>query len=241
MQINLLLFPDFLLLFQQNHLRRLTKFPNTSRRILRKKTKKKLYAQAFSFFTNSTRETKEVFSNLQNKKIKNIQKITSNKNKPKLKFNITMKRLSRKQIIILMNIDNKIQFIEDSSAYITNINRALKSIKSKVVADFACLENSGIVITTNKVAVSLNLQTTEQYVKNVSYIEADNVEAPRLSQSKLYLKILGISYLLENSNTPISADVVEKIIKDNYIFNNIVIVSRPRVIKVSPKLDMAII
>jgi len=152
-----------------------------------------------------------------------------------------MKRPSRKQIIIPMNINNKMQFMEDSSAYITNINRALKSIKSKVVADFACLENSGIIITTNKVTASLNLQIIEQYVKNVSYIEADNVEAPRLPQSKLYLKILGIPYLLKNSNTPISADVVNKIIKDNHIFNNIVIVSRPRVIKVSPKSDMAII
>jgi len=69
----------------------------------------------------------------------------------------------------------------------------------------------------------------------------DKVEASRLPQSKSYLKILGISYLCKNSNTPISANVVEKIIKDNYIFNNIVITSRPRVIKISSKLDMAII
>jgi len=72
-----------------------------------------------------------------------------------------MKRLSRKQIIILMNIDNKTQFMKDSNAYVANINRALKNIKSKVVADFVQSENSDIVITTNKVAVSLNLQMIE--------------------------------------------------------------------------------
>jgi len=55
------------------------------------------------------------------------------------------------------------------------------------------------------------------------------------------LKIIGISYLLENTNTPIITDVVEAIIKNNHIFNNITITSRIRVIKVSPKLDMAII
>jgi len=72
-----------------------------------------------------------------------------------------MKGLSRKQIIILMNIDNKTQFMKDSNAYVANINRALKNIKSKVVADFVQSENSDIVITTNKVAVSLNLQMIE--------------------------------------------------------------------------------
>ena len=72
------------------------------------------------------------------------------------------------------------QFMKESSAYIVNINRALKNIKSKVIADFAWSENSGIVVATNKVAVSLDLQTIEQYVKNVNNIEAKNVEAPRL-------------------------------------------------------------
>jgi len=51
--------------------------------------------------------------------------------------------------------------MKESSAHIANINKALKNIKSEVVANFAQLENSGIVITTNKVAVSLDLQTIE--------------------------------------------------------------------------------
>jgi len=79
---------------------------------------------------------KEVFSNLQNKKIKNIQKIIRSEDKPKPKFNMTMKGLSRKQIIIPMNINNKMQFIKESSVHITNINKALKNIKSEVIADF---------------------------------------------------------------------------------------------------------
>ena len=104
---------------------------------------------------------KEAFSNLQNKKIENIQKIIRGEDKPKSKFNITTKRLSRKQIIVPMNINNRTQFMKESSAHIANINRALKNIKSEVVADFGQLENSGIVIITNKVAVSLDLQTIE--------------------------------------------------------------------------------
>jgi len=69
----------------------------------------------------------------------------------------------------------------------------------------------------------------------------ENVEVPQLSQSKSYLKIIDIPYIMENTNTPILADVVKTIIKNNYIFNNIAIVSRPCIIKFSPKSDMAII
>jgi len=36
-------------------------------------------------------------------------------------------------------------------------------------------------------------------------------------------------------------DVIKTIIKNNYIFNNIIIASRLGVIKISPKLDIAII
>ena len=46
---------------------------------------------------------------------------------------------------------------------------------------------------------------------------------------------------MENMNTSLSLDAVEIIIKSNHIINNIVIVSRPQVIKVLPRLDMSII
>ena len=38
-----------------------------------------------------------------------------------------MKGLSRKQVIVLMNNDNKINFMKDSSNHVTNLNRALKT------------------------------------------------------------------------------------------------------------------
>ena len=81
----------------------------------------------------------------------------------------------------------------------------------------------------------------ENYIKNANQIKADNIESPQLLQSKLYLKIIEIPYLMKNMNTLLSTDVVKTIIKNNYIFNNITIVSRLRIIKVLPKLDMAII
>jgi len=72
------------------------------------------------------------------KKIKKNQKIIKGDGKPKPKINMTMKKPLRKQIIVPMSNDNKLKFMEESSVYITNINRALKNIKSKVMANFVC-------------------------------------------------------------------------------------------------------
>jgi len=37
------------------------------------------------------------------------------------------------------------------------------------------------------------------------------------------------------------ADVVKTIIRNNYIFNNVAVASKPRIIKILPKLDIVII
>ena len=132
----------------------------------------------------------------------------------------------RKQAIIPMSNENKTKFMESSSIYITNFNRALKDIKLEVMAKFVYMDQAGITIVTNKVALPLNLQMIEKYIKNANYIDLDKVNTTCLLQSKSYLKIISIPYLLENTKTPILADVVETIIKDSHIFNNIAVVSK---------------
>lgn len=131
--------------------------------------------------------------------------------------------------------------MKKSSAHIYNINRALKNIKSEIIADFICLDNKGIIITTNNVASMLDLQTIKMYITNINNIELNHVEVPRLPQSKSYLKIISIPFFLEDTNTSISSNVVKKIIKKNHILNDIILASRLRFINVSPKSDMSII
>ena len=136
-----------------------------------------MYAQASSANTNTARETlkiKEVFPNLQNKKIENIQKIISDGGKTKPQLNITTKRQSWKQVIVPMNSENANKFIKESRSYVTNINRTLKNIKSEVMADFIHMENSGLVIMTNKVTSALDLQTIKKYIKNNIIFYEDN-------------------------------------------------------------------
>jgi len=91
------------------------------------------------------------------------------------------------------------------------------------------------------VALPSDLQTIKNYIKNINNINSNNISTPQLPQSKSYLKIIGIPYLIENINIPINFSVVKAILKNNYIFNNIFLASKSWVIKASPKSDMVII
>ena len=170
---------------------------------------------------------KEAFSNFKVDKIDNIPKIINNVSKLKPKINMITKGLLRKQVIILMSNNNKLKFIENSSNYVTNINKLLQSIKSDVRVNFIYVDNIGVVIVTNKIILLLDLQIINKYIKKVKYVISKGVEMLCLSQSKLYLKIIGILYFKENTHSPINADVVKEILKKNHIFNNIILALRP--------------
>ena len=144
-------------------------------------------------------KSRRCFLNYKTKKIENIQKIISGENQTKPRMNMTMKGPSRKQIIVPINLENTKKFMKDVSSHIININRALKKIKSDITVDFIQLDNKGVVITTNKITGTLDLQTIKRYVKNINNIKSNQVEALRLPQLKSYLKIISISYFLEDA------------------------------------------
>ena len=62
-----------------------------------------------------------------------------------------------------------------SNKYVANINRLLKDIKSDIMADFIWADYKCLVITTNKVAATLNLNTIESYIKNINAIDFNKV------------------------------------------------------------------
>jgi len=190
----------------------------------------------------NTLKIKKAFPNLPNKKIDTIQKVVDgSNNKPKPRLNMTTKGSSHKQVIVPMNNKLGKRFIKDSVSHVTNINHALKSIKSSVCTNFIYADNKGVIISTNNVASNSDLQEIKKYIKNSLQTSDNNIMSPQLPQSKSYLKIVDIPYFVNKSNTHISSENIECILKNNHIFNDIVLASKPRIIKVSPKSDMAII
>ena len=128
-----------------------------------------------------------------------------------------------------------------ANKHITNINKTLKNVKSKVMVNFIHLENLRITIISNSVTLQSNLQVMERYIKNMENIRSDNIQVPRLPQSKSYLKIIGIPYFVEDTNTSITSDSIKATIKANHIFNDLSLIAKPRVVKVFSRSNMAVI
>ena len=204
----------------------------------------KTYAQASKQGTSTSDVIKinDMFPSIRAKKIDQINEIVKGSSKAKQQINMTIKGLSCKQVIIPMNNNNIVKFMKNSSMHVANINRNLRNIKSEVAVNFIRTELVGITIVTNKVSQASDLTTIENYVKNFKSIDSSQVDTPCLPQSKSYLKIIGIPYFPNgNLQEHLNCSDVENIIKQNHIFNNITLVSKPRVIKVLPKSDMAIV
>ena len=123
---------------------------------------------------------------------------------------MTTKEPSRRQIIIPMS---KLKLITLFNSHITNLNKVLKNTKSDIIVDFVQSDLHGLIITINKVTSLLDLYTIENYVKNANNINIDNILTSQLFQSNSYLIIIGISYLMENTNMLINSSVVETILK----------------------------
>ena len=81
----------------------------------------------------------------------------------------------------------------------------------------------------------------KKYIKNVNNVDSKESIVSQLPQSKFYLSILGILYFIKNTNILINADLVEQVFKSTHIFNDIILVFRSQVIKVSSKSNIAVI
>jgi len=204
----------------------------------------KSYAQA-SKPTASTLDVlkiKESFPALTAKQIDRVNNIVKGNPTPKPRIQMTTKGPSRKQVIVPMSTDNNTTFTKNSALHVANINRLLKNTKSDVAANFIRSDPNGPVIVTNKVANQSDLQIISQYIRRAEDINELQVEEPHLPQSKSYLKIIGIPFFPNGrSQDRLNASDVETILKQNQIFDDIKLASRPRVIKVSLKSDMSIV
>ena len=192
--------------------------------------------------TSNVLKIKESFPALNANQINKVNNIVKGNPKPKLHIQMTMKGLSRKQIIVPMSGDNSAAFLKNSSAHVSNLNRLLGNTKTEVMVDFIRLNPIRLVIVTNKVMVQSDLQIINQYVKKSDNINELQVKKPCLPQSKSYLKITGIPYFPNGkSQECLNISDVKLTLKQNHIFNNIKLALKPRVIKVSLKSDVSIV
>ena len=183
-----------------------------------------------------------MFPSLNAQKIDQVNNIVNGQSKPKPRIKMTTKGPSRKLIIIPMSINNVSSFMKNSSLNVANVNRQLRNAKSDILVDYIRSDSTGVIFVTNKVAQQSDLSIINQYMKNANDINSLQVEDARLPKSKSYLKIIGIPfYPHPNSQEKLTPADIETILRQNHIFDNVSLVSKPRIIKVSLKSDIAIV
>ena len=207
-------------------------------------TMKKSYAEASKANNSSNIEdiirVKEAFPELSADKVGKMLKVkNNNRGTKKPKINMTTRGQSRREVIIPMAKSNAELIINSAHIHISNINKCLKNSKSNIVADFIHYNASGIIITTNTPANDLDLSTIKNYLKNVQNVNPDFIESPRLPKSKSYMKIIRLPY--SSKLGVMSPDIIEGVLKNSHLFKDVLLASKPRVIKASPKSDKAVV
>jgi len=134
------------------------------------------YIQASSANVNDILKLKDSFLNHLNKKIENIYRTINDTGKTKLYINIMIKDPLHKQIIVLMDYDNIFKFVASSDKHVANLNRALKDIKLDTFIDFIRSNHYGLVVISNKVASSSDLNVVESYIKNINSVDNNNIQ-----------------------------------------------------------------
>jgi len=152
---------------------------------------------------------------------------------------MTTRELLRKEVIILMAKMNTELIINSAHIHISNVNKCLKNSKSNIVADFIHITNNRIIIIINKLANVLDLSTIEKYLKNIKNVNSDSIEGSCLPKSKLYMKIIGLPYKTDQG--VITPDYIEGVLKELHLFKDVMLASKPRVIKASPKSNIAVV
>ena len=91
-----------------------------------------------------------------------------------------------------MGNENITKFMISSGEYITNINHTLKGINLYITINFIYFDHCDLIITSNKVASFSDLSVVENYIRNINFMNSNDIQTACLSQFKSYLIILGI-------------------------------------------------
>jgi len=156
------------------------------------------------------------------------------------KIQPTTKGPFRKQAIMPMSTKLTEVIMGEANSHIFQINALLKNIKSNLQAEFIYLFPGSLSINTNNVSNPSDLSTMKKYLKSIASANNKKILAPRLPQSKSYLKITNILFIQPNGNKLNSEDIND-FMSHTKIFENIFLAAKPKIIKASPKSNMAII
>ena len=170
-------------------------------------------------------------------KILKVKNSSEGNRKPKI--NMMTRGPLRKEVIISMAKTNAELIINSAHIHISNVNKCLKNSKSDIVTDFIHVTNNRIIIIMNKLANVLDLLKIEKYLKNIKNVNSDLIEGLHLPKSKSYMKIIELPY--KTNQGVITFDYIKDVLKELYLFKDVMLASKLHVIKASPKSNIEVV
>jgi len=79
-----------------------------------------------------------------------------------------------------MDSNNSKKFLLTSGDHVTNMNRALKSIKSDVVIDFIRSDHRDLIVISNKVTAPSDMSIINNYIKNSDNLDIKDIQDTQL-------------------------------------------------------------
>ena len=154
---------------------------------------------------------------------------------------MTTHRPTRHQVLIPLDTPIAEVIVANAATAVEFSNRGLVEAHSKLRVESVCKPWDGIFMSTNFVVLAAELEIIKQWLKKVAGLAASTMVEPHLPQSKSFLKILSIPYWGNNSLLSITQAQVESVIANTPIFEEVVLASHSRIMKVSPSSDMSVI
>ena len=110
-------------------------------------------------------------------------------------------------------------------------NKGLVSARSKLRVESVHKAWDGVSMSTNSVASVAELEVIKQWLKKTAGLgEVTEVE-PRLSQSKSFLKVLGIPYWDSKTFLPVTPAQVAEVLSSSPLFEGVTLASMPCIMK----------
>jgi len=128
--------------------------------------------------------------------------------------------------------------MKDTYTHVGHINSQLKAIKSATQTECFCPIIEGISILTNIVSSNKDFTIISNYIKTIEEANINNSSFHRLPQSNL--KIIGILFI-QSDSTNLNSEKITNYLKNIDLFDKTNLVSKPYIIKVSSKFDIAIV
>ena len=148
---------------------------------------------------------------------------------------------TRHQVLIPLDSATAELIVANTASAVQSCNKSLVEAHFKLRVESVYKAWDGVSMSTNFVASAAELEMIKQWLKKTTGLGESTKVEPCLSQSKSFLKILGVSYWDSKSSLSITPAQVEIALSNSPLFEGVTLTSMSYIIKASSSSDMSVI